>query len=192
MSEPSAVDANVGPVLFSAEQIADRVTTLGSEIADHYADSVPIVVGILKGSSVFLSDLIRAIDIPLEVEFLSVSSYGASTRSSGLVRVGRDLDRNISGREVLLVEDIVDTGTTLAYLRNYFAPFEPATIAACSLLLRSSAEVHEQGPSDGEVADGHGLDYVGFKVTSDVFVVGYGLDHDQGYRNLPYIAEFLI
>lgn len=183
LNSTPAADADVGPVLFSAEQIAARVQQIGGEIERDFAGSVPLVVAILKGSVLFVSDLLRAVDAPIEVEFLAVSSYGSGTKSTGVVRIGKDIDREISGRDVLIVEDIVDTGATLRHLKDYLGQLKPATIRTCSLLVRSPVGSEHEPPD---------VDYVGFEVASDAFVIGYGLDHDQRYRNLPYIAEFLV
>ncbi len=167
-------------MLFSASQIAARVQQIGARVAGDYAGSVPLIIAILKGSVIFVSDLLRAVDAPIEVEFLAVSSYGSGTKSTGVVRIGQDMDREISGRDVLIVEDIVDTGATLKHLQGYLGQLNPATIRTCALLVRKTP-----GQAVPEV------DYVGFEIESEAFVVGYGLDHDQRYRNLPYIAEFL-
>lgn len=169
-------------MLFSAEQIAARVDELGQLVAEDYADRVPVVVAILKGSALFVSDLIRAIDRPLEVEFLSVSSYGGATKSSGVVRIGKDVDRDLTGRDILIVEDIVDTGATLEHLHAYLGQWKPASIQSCALLARRDPDNQDKAQAS----------YIGFEIDSEAFVIGYGLDHNQRYRNLPYIAEYLV
>ena len=151
--------------LFSAEQIQSRIAELGAELARDYAGRNPLLVGVLKGASIFMSDLLRAIDLRLGIEFMAISSYGASTRTSGEVRIMKDLDVPIEGRDIIVVEDIVDTGLTLSYLL--------AGGAGDVVVARREREVE--------------IDYLGFKIP-DAFVVGYGLDFAERYRNLPYIA----
>lgn len=164
-----------GRVLVSAEQLADRVAQLGAEITVDYAGRSPLLVGVLKGAFMFMSDLSRVIDLPVEFDFMAVSSYGHSTRSSGVVRIVKDLDLDLAGRDVILVEDIVDSGLTLNYLRRNLLARNPASLEVCALLVREDHSVDEAI-----------LRYEGFRVPSD-FVVGYGLDVDQRYRNLPDI-----
>ncbi len=165
-------------VLFSKEEIEKRVTLLGQEIAKKYPNlEEPLVlIGILKGSVIFLSDLCRAIPLQVELEFMGVSSYGDETQSSGVVRITQNLCRPIKGRHVLLVEDIVDTGITANYLLKHFQACEPASVALCSLLEKPSK-------SKGTVP----IDFLGFSIPDD-FVIGYGLDFAGVYRNLPYIG----
>jgi hypoxanthine phosphoribosyltransferase len=166
----------LGRVLIPTEAIQARVGDLGRRMREDYAASTPVLVGVLKGAVVFLADLMRAMGGPVECDFIAVSSYGASTRSSGIVRLTKDLSASIEGREVVVVEDIVDTGRTLAYLLRNLATRQPRTLRACVLLDKASRrEVPVQ------------VDYVGFAVP-DEFVVGYGLDHAGLYRNLPYVA----
>lgn len=163
-------------MLITEAALRARVTALGAEIARDYRDRRPVLVGVLRGAFLFMADLARAIPIELETDFIGVSSYGSGTRSSGHVRITSDLERVIGGRHVLLVEDIVDTGLTLAYLRRALEARHPASLKVCTLLdKRARREV--------EVA----LDYVGFPV-EDVYVVGYGFDYDGLYRNLPHVA----
>jgi len=163
-------------VLITEAALRARVTALGAEIARDYRELRPVLVAVLRGAFVFMADLARAIPIELETDFIGVSSYGSGTRSSGHVRITSDLERVIGGRHVLLVEDIVDTGLTLAYLRRALEARHPASLKICTLLdKRARREV--------EVA----LDYVGFPV-EDVYVVGYGFDYDGLYRNLPHVA----
>jgi hypoxanthine phosphoribosyltransferase len=162
--------------LLSAEQIRERVRALGAEIAREYAGKSLVLLCVLKGSFVFAADLARAIDLPLRIEFLGVRSYGDDTRSSGVVQITQDLTRPIAGDHVLLVEDIVDTGLTLSYLREQLLARMPASVKLCALLHKPSRTVK---PVD--------IDFLGFTV-DDVFVVGYGLDHAERYRNLPYVG----
>jgi hypoxanthine phosphoribosyltransferase len=180
MSSPAPYppDGDIGEILFSAEQIAARVTELGARIADDFTGRTPLLIGVLKGSAVFVADLIRAIAGPVEVDFLAVSSYGQATRSSGVVKILKDLDSDIEGRSVILVEDIIDSGLTMEFLVDHLRTRRPADLRTCSLLARESAQV-----------DGVELDYVGFRIPPS-FVIGYGLDVGQRYRNLPYIATY--
>ena len=162
--------------LLGAEQIALRVRALGAQIAREYEGQTPILVCVLKGSFVFAADLARAIDLPLRIEFLGVRSYGAGTESSGVVQITHDLSHPIEQCDVLLVEDIIDTGLTIAYLRDLLRTRGPRTVRVCSLL-------HKPARSRVEVS----IDYLGFTV-EDQFLVGYGLDFDERYRNLPFIG----
>ena len=173
------MNAGIGAVLFSADEIAARVEELGSQITADLAGRTPIVVGVLKGSVVFVADLIRAIPAPVELDFLAVSSYGSSMSSSGVVKILKDLDSDIEGRSVILVEDIIDSGTTMQYLVEILRSRRPAELRTCALLVRQSVDT-ERYP----------LDYVGFRIPP-AFVVGYGLDVAQRFRNLPYLAEYL-
>jgi hypoxanthine phosphoribosyltransferase len=167
---------DVGKVLISREDLSGRIVEMSRQISDDYRGRDLILVGILRGAIVFLADLLREISIPVTVDFMAVSSYGASTKSSGVVRITKDLDDPISGRHVLVVEDIVDTGLTLDYLRRILADREPASLEICTLLDKRSRRV-----VDVDVR------YVGFEIP-DHFVIGYGLDYQQLYRNLPHIA----
>lgn len=162
--------------LVSAATLQRRVSELGAQIAAEYAGKSLVLLCVLKGSFMFAADLARAIDIPLRVEFLGVRSYGDDTRSSGVVQITQDLTRPIAGEHVLLVEDIVDTGLTLSYLREVLLARAPASVKVCALLHKPSRSV---GPVQ--------IDYLGF-VVEDVFVVGYGLDYAERYRNLPYVG----
>ena len=164
-------------ILISREQIQQRILELGREISRDYPDKNPVLVGVLRGSFVFLADLIRAVAIPLEVDFISVESYGSQTKSSGVVRLLQDLNTNIKGRDVILVEDIVDTGITLSYLIDNLKTRNPASLVICALLDKKERRQKEPGI----------LKYVGFTIP-DKFVIGYGLDHAQQYRNLPYVS----
>ena len=147
----------------------------GEEITADYAGRAPLLVGVLKGAFMFMSDLARAIDLPVEFDFMAVSSYGHSTRSSGVVRIVKDLDLDLAGRDVILVEDIVDSGLTLNYLRRNLLARNPASLEVCALLVRENHRV-----------DGAVLRYEGFRVPGD-FLVGYGLDVNERFRNLPDI-----
>jgi len=163
-------------ILISEEEIAKRVKELGKQLAEDYKGKELLVVGILKGCMLFLSDLVRTIDLPLTLDFMVVSSYGATTKSSGVVRIVKDLEREIEGKDVLIVEDIVDTGLTLSYLVENFKARNPKSVKVCSLLDkpdRRKAQVEIQ--------------YIGFKIP-DEFVVGYGLDYGENYRNLPFVC----
>jgi hypoxanthine phosphoribosyltransferase len=171
------LDQDIDTVLFDAETIATRVTEIGQQLAEDFHDRRPLVVGILNGCFVFMADLCRAMDIPMDVDFMSVSSYGAGTKSSGVVRLIKDLNKPIDGRHVLLVEDIIDSGLTLAYLQENLLTRNPASLTICTLLNKVDART-----KDIEVK------YAGF-TCPDAFVVGYGLDYDGLYRNLPYIGE---
>lgn len=162
-------------VLFSAEQVAREVAELGARITADYAGEAPLLVGVLKGAFVFMSDLSRAIDLPVEFDFMAVSSYGSSTRSSGVVRIVKDLDLDLAGRHVLLVEDIVDSGLTLNYLRRNLSARNPASLEVCALLVRDDFQLEEDT-----------IRYTGFRVPAD-WLVGYGLDVGERYRNLPDI-----
>ena len=167
-----------GPELIAADALQQRIVELGEEITADYAGRRPLLVGVLKGAFMFMSDLIRQIDLPVELDFMAVSSYGASTKTSGVVRILKDLDVDLAGRDVLLVEDIVDSGLTLAYLRDLLMARSPASLQVCALLVREGSR-----PSAAE------LRYVGFEVPPE-FVIGYGLDFAERYRNLPYICIY--
>jgi len=172
-------DPALGRVVLSVEQIAERVAQLGQAITADYADRPPLLVGVLKGAFIFLADLARAIELPLELDFMAVSSYGTATKTSGVVRILKDLDIDLTGRHVLIVEDILDSGLTLSYLRNSLLARGPESLAVCSLLVKRSTEPRP----NLEVA------YVGFYIEPE-FVVGYGLDVAERYRNLPDIRVY--
>lgn len=178
-SSPLSHDPAIGKVLIDEETIRSRIAELGAQIADDYRGRSPLFVGVLKGASVFLTDLVRHIDLPVEIDFISVSSYGSSTRTSGVVRMIQDLDQDITGRDVILVEDIVETGLTLRYLTRSLEARGPSSLKVCSFLARSSADVRAVS-----------AEYVGFTIADDAFVIGYGLDLDQRFRNLPYLAAY--
>ncbi len=162
--------------MLSAETIAARVRELGTQISADYADRSLVLVCVLKGSFVFASDLARAIDVPMRIDFLGTRSYGEGTESSGVVQITQDLSRPIAGEDVLLVEDIVDTGLTIAHLMDLFRTRNPRSVRVCSLL-------HKPARAKVDVK----VDYLGFTI-EDKFVVGYGLDFAERFRNLPYIG----
>lgn len=165
-----------GEVLVSREALTDRVREMAAEISADYAGRDLLVIGILKGAVFFTADLVRELTIPCELDFMAVSSYGSATHSSGVVRITKDLDVAIEGRDVLLVEDVIDSGRTLRYLMRNLAAREPASVETCALLSKPAADRLDLGTR-----------YVGFRLP-DVFVVGYGLDAGERYRELPYIS----
>lgn len=171
-------DPHLGPVVVSAPALRRRVAELGAAITAAYRDHPPLLVGVLKGAFVFMSDLARAIDLPVEIDLMAVASYGSGTSSSGIVRILMDLAAELAGRHVLVVEDIVDSGMTLAYLRRYLWARQPASVEVCALLVKKGLQ--------GAETD---LRYVGFEIPPD-FVVGYGLDVAERYRNLPDIRVY--
>ena len=168
----------VGDVLITEADIVRRTNEIGSEITSALAGEVPVLIGVLKGSVIFIADLMRAIAGPVELDFLAVSSYGEETKSTGVVKILKDLDSDIEGRSVILVEDIIDSGLTMQFLVEHLQTRRPAELRTCSLLVRDAA-----------VVEGFELDYVGFRIPP-AFVIGYGLDVAQRYRNLPYIATY--
>jgi hypoxanthine phosphoribosyltransferase len=172
VGEPSHVP---GEVLLPEETLRARIRELGQEITADYGGRPLLLVGILKGAFLFLSDLCREIDLPVEVDFMAVSSYGNATTTSGVVRIVKDLDIDLTGRDVLVVEDIVDSGLTLSYLRRTLLARNPASLRICTLLMREESS-----------ADPSLVSYVGFRIPPD-FVLGYGLDVAERYRNLPDI-----
>jgi len=167
---------DVERMLFSEKELRARVAQLGAEITRDYEGRRPVLVGILRGSFIFMADLARQIDLPVTVDFMSVSSYGAGTASSGQVEIKKDLSGTVEGRDLLIVEDILDSGNTLYYLHNMLLARHPASIRVCVLLDKPERRVREIN-----------ADYRGFTIP-DAFVVGYGLDYDEKYRNLPYIG----
>jgi len=167
---------DVQEVLLTEDQIQGRVAELGAELGHDYANRQPLLVSVLKGSIVFLADLIRATELPLAVDLMELSSYGAAMESSGQVRILKDLSASIEGRDVIVVEDIIDTGLTLNYLLRYLHERSPASIRICCLLDKPARRLTDID-----------IDYRGFTIP-DRFVVGYGLDFDERYRNLPYIG----
>ncbi len=163
-------------ILVTREQIATRVAELGAQITRDYQGRELVIVGILKGAVIFLSDLIRHIDLPLVIDFMAISSYGSATKSSGVVRIMKDLDRDLVEKHVLVVEDIIDTGLTMSFLKNNLLSRGASSIRVCALLDKPERRLVNLSS-----------DYTGFTVP-DAFVVGYGLDYDQHYRNLPEIG----
>lgn len=168
---------DVDEIILSPDEIQSKVERLGRTITAGFEDQEPLIIGVLRGCVVFLSDLMREINLPVELDFLAVGSYGQSSESSGVVRVLKDLNETIENRHVLLVEDIVDTGLTLNFLLGYLKARNPASVRVCALLNK---------PARREVDVE--IDYGGFEVP-DQFLVGYGLDYAEKYRNLPYIAS---
>jgi hypoxanthine phosphoribosyltransferase len=169
-------DPKLGEVVVSEAQLNERIAALGRQITEDYAGLSPLLVGVLKGAFVFMSDLARAIALPVEFDFMAVSSYGSATKTSGVVRIVKDLDIDLSGRHVILVEDIVDSGLTLSYLRKNLKARNPASLEVCALLVREGRQ--KRSPT---------LKYVGFTIPP-AFVIGYGLDVAERYRNLPYVC----
>jgi hypoxanthine phosphoribosyltransferase len=172
-------DDSIGDVLVPADALTRRIGELAAQISRDYAGRDLLLIGVLKGAVFFLADLMRGIEVPCEVDFMAISSYGSATRSSGVVRILKDLDAVIEGRDVVIVEDIVDSGLTLQYLLRNLAGRNPASLEVCALLVK---------PSRREV-DLH-TRYVGFEIP-DRFAIGYGLDHAERYRNLPYVAALI-
>jgi hypoxanthine phosphoribosyltransferase len=169
-------DASVGEILVQQDELAHRVRQLGAEISADYRGTEIFLVGVLKGAVFFLSDLMRHLEVPCRVDFVAVASYGSSTDSSGVVRILKDLDAPIEGRDVLVVEDIVDSGLTLSYLLRTLGARSPASVEVCALLTKP-----ERRKVDLPIR------YVGFEIPNR-FAIGYGLDHAERYRNLPFVA----
>ncbi|HWE82118.1 MAG TPA: hypoxanthine phosphoribosyltransferase [Gaiellaceae bacterium] len=172
----SELERAVGEILIDAERLQERIRELGEEITNDYAGRELLLVGVLKGAVFFMADLMRTIDVPCEIDFMAISSYGASTDSSGVVRILKDLDINIEGRHVLVIEDIIDSGLTLSYLVRNLESRDPASLAVCALLTKPDRREVEV-----EVR------YTGFEIPNR-FVIGYGLDFAERYRNLPYVG----
>ncbi len=166
-----------GQVQFTKQQVDERVQVLGQEITAAYGDRPPHLICVLNGAFIFMADLVRAIDLPVTTDFLSVSSYGSRTATSGEVRLTKDLDQSLKERHVILVEDIVDTGLTMRYLLGYLQGRGPLSVAVATLLSKPSRRMVEVP-----------LDFVGFEI-DDAFVYGYGLDVDHRYRNLPFVTS---
>jgi hypoxanthine phosphoribosyltransferase len=169
-------DAAIAEILVQADDLTHRVRQLGAEITRDYEGRDLLLVGVLKGAIFFLSDLMRHIEVPCELDFMAVASYGSSTQSSGVVRILKDLDAAIEGRDVLIVEDIVDSGLTLSYLLRALRARGPATLEVCALLTKPDRREVELP-----------IRYIGFEIP-DRFAIGYGLDHAERFRNLPYVA----
>jgi hypoxanthine phosphoribosyltransferase len=173
-------DSSIGEILVQADDLQHRVRQLGAEISRDYADRDLLLIGVLKGAVFFLSDLMREIEVACEVDFMAVASYGSATESSGVVRILKDLDTPIEGRDVLIVEDIVDSGLTLQYLLRTLEARGPASLEVCALLTKP-----ERRRVDLPTR------YIGFEIP-DKFAIGYGLDHAERYRNLPYVAALSV
>jgi hypoxanthine phosphoribosyltransferase len=171
-----AVKDAVGEVLIEEEPLRARIAELGTEISEEYAGRDLLLVGVLKGAVFFMADLMRELTVPCEIDFMAISSYGAATDSSGVVRILKDLDANIAGRDVLVVEDIIDSGLTLSYLMRSLSARKPASLEICALLTK---------PARREIDVP--VKFVGFEIPNK-FVIGYGLDFAERYRNLPYVA----
>ena len=171
------LEQDVDQVLITEQQLDERIKEMGHQIAEDYQGEPLTIVGILKGAVIFFADLARAIDLPLQMDFMSVSSYGSGTTSSGVVKIIKDLDADVTGRHILLVEDIIDTGITLAYLKEYLSNRGARSVKICTLSdkpTRREKAVH--------------VDYIGFTMP-DEFLIGYGVDYAENYRNLPYVAS---
>jgi hypoxanthine phosphoribosyltransferase len=170
------LERGVGEILIEPERLQERIGELGAEISADYAGRDLLLVGVLKGAVFFMADLMRKLTVPCEIDFMAISSYGAATDSSGVVRILKDLDINIEGRHVLIVEDIIDSGLTLSYLVRTLEAREPANLEVCALMTKP-----ERREIDVDVR------YVGFEIPNR-FVIGYGLDFAERYRNLPYVG----
>ena len=169
-------DESIGEILVQADDLQHRVRQMGEQITKDYEGKDLLLIGVLKGAVFFLADLMREIECPCEVDFMAVSSYGSMTDSSGVVRIQKDLDSSIEGKDVLIVEDIVDSGLTLQYLMRTLEARKPASLEVCALLTKPERRKIE---TDAR--------YIGFEIP-DKFAIGYGLDHAERYRNLPYVA----
>lgn len=169
-------DNEIERILFSEEELTQRVKELGAQITQDYQGKEPVLISVLRGSYIFMADLSRAIDLPCAIDFMSVSSYGKGTSSSGQVQITKDLSDEIEGKDIIIVEDILDSGNTLFYLMQLLQARNPASICLCTLLDKPERRVKDIKAN-----------YIGFSVP-DAFVVGYGLDYAEKYRNLPYIG----
>ncbi len=170
------LEKDIDRVFFSGEELQARVREIGAEITRDYEGKDPLFVGVLKGSFVFMADLMRAVDLYCDIDFMAVSSYGSGTTTTGAVKINKDLTYSVEGRHIILIEDILDSGVTLSYLKKYIEARKPASVRICTLLdkpARRKADIS--------------ADYVGFECP-DAFIVGYGLDYAERYRNLPYIG----
>ena len=173
-------DPQIGEILVQPDDLKQKVRDLGAQISIDYADRDLLMVCVLKGAVFFLADLMRHVSIPCEVDFMAVSSYGSETDSSGVVRILKDLDRPIAGRDVLIIEDIVDSGLTLQYLMRNLGARDPASLEVCALLTKPSRRTVDLP-----------VRYTGFEIP-DKFAIGYGLDYAERYRNLPYVAALVL
>jgi hypoxanthine phosphoribosyltransferase len=178
MAASSPWPGDIGPIVLTEEQIQQRITELGSQISQDYAGKDLVVIGILKGVVFFMADLLRAMTIPVTVDFLAISRYGPSEQTHGVVKLTKDLTEPLTGRHVLFIEDIIDSGFTTHFLTRTFSLHEPASLNVCTLLNRMHQRIINIDPA-----------YVGFEIP-DHYVVGYGLDFKEQYRNLPYIIKF--
>ena len=176
MPETATTDPAIGEVLVTEDELRSRIADLGRQVTEDYAGRDLLLVGVLKGAVFFMADLMRSLTVPCEIDFMAISSYGAQTDSSGVVRILKDLDINIEGRDVLVVEDIIDSGLTLSYLMRNLESREPASLEVCALLTKP-----ERREIDVPVR------YIGFEIPNR-FVIGYGLDYDERYRSLPFVA----
>ncbi|ANF95124.1 hypoxanthine phosphoribosyltransferase [Paenibacillus bovis] len=167
---------DIKEVLISEEEIQQKILELGAKLGEDYKDRNPLVICVLKGAFVFMSDLVKRIEVPLEIDFMAVSSYGASTKSSGVVKIIKDLDVSVEGRDVLIVEDIIDSGLTLSYLMEILRGRSAKSVRVVTLFDKPTGRTVELE-----------ADYTGF-IIPDAFIVGYGLDYAEHYRNLPYIG----
>jgi len=171
--------SNIGNVLLTEEQIQNKVKELGQRITQDYQGKRPLLVGVLKGAFIFMADLLREIDLDCEVDFMAVSSYGAATRSSGVVRIIKDLDIDLQGKDVIIVEDIIDSGLTLSYLRKNLQARNPDSLEICAIFIKEGLQKANEP-----------VKYEGFHIPPD-FVIGYGLDAAEKYRGLKYLAQYV-
>jgi hypoxanthine phosphoribosyltransferase len=176
LTQSPATDPNIDEILLTEEQIGEAIARLGEQISSDYASRDLLAVGVLKGAFVIMADLARAVTVPIEFDFMAVSSYGMASKTSGVVRILKDLDADIAGRDILLVEGIIDSGLTLGYLMRNLAARGPSSVEVCALMQKKGTQ---RVPTK--------VRYCGFEIP-DVFVVGYGTDYGQRYRNLPYVA----
>ena len=176
MSAHTELERDVAEILIDEDRLRSRVLELGEEISADYAGRDLLLIGVLKGAVFFMADLMRQLTVPCEIDFMAISSYGAATDSSGVVRILKDLDINVAGREVLVVEDIIDSGLTLSYLMRNLESREPATLEVCALMTKPERREIEVP-----------VRYIGFEIPNR-FVIGYGLDFAERYRNLPYVG----
>ena len=170
------LEQDIERVLFTEQELKDRVAEIAAQIDKDYAGKEPMLISVLRGSFIFMADLVRSITLPCTVDFMAVSSYGSGTTSSGVVKITKDLSESIEGRDIIVVEDILDSGNTLSYLFQLLQARHPASVRLCTLLDKPSRRTKPVT-----------ADYTGFSV-DDLFVVGYGLDYAEKYRNLPYIG----
>lgn len=169
-------EQTIGTVMITQQQINERAAEIGRQIEEDYAGESIVLVGILRGAVVWMADIMKNVNLDMRIDFMAVSSYGSATKSSGIVKINKDLDTDIEGKHVIIIEDIVDSGITLNYLKGYMENREAKSVKICTLLDKP----------EGRKVD-IDVDYIGFTV-DDRFIIGYGLDYDQKYRNLPYIS----